>query len=45
VLTVGGWLGGAITYVHGMRVLSLPDEPATRAASPVPHEEKVEADA
>src|SRR3954466_13777430 len=25
-LTAGGWLGGAITYVHGMRVLSLPDE-------------------
>jgi uncharacterized membrane protein len=45
VLSVGGWLGGAITYVHGMRVLSLPDEPATRAASPVPHEEKAEAEA
>jgi uncharacterized membrane protein len=42
-LTTGGWLGGAITYVHGMRVLSLVDEPAVRAASPVPHEEKVEA--
>ena len=45
VLTAGGWLGGAITYVHGMRVLSLPDEPAVRAAAPVPHEEKVEAEA
>jgi uncharacterized membrane protein len=44
-LSAGGWLGGAITYVHGMRVLSLPDEPAPRAASPVPHEEKVEAEA
>ena len=44
-LSAGGWLGGAITYVHGMRVLSLPDEPAARAASPVPHEEKVEAEA
>jgi uncharacterized membrane protein len=44
-LSAGGWLGGAITYVHGMRVLSLPDEPATRAASPVPHEEKAEAEA
>ena len=44
-LSAGGWLGGAITYVHGMRVLSLPDEPATRAASPVPHEEKVKAEA
>jgi len=42
-LTVGGWLGGAITYVHGMRVLSLVDEPALRAASPIPHREKVEA--
>ena len=44
-LSAGGWLGGAITYVHGMRVLSLPDEPAARAASPVPHEEKAEAEA
>jgi uncharacterized membrane protein len=33
-LTTGGWLGGAITYVHGMRALSLPEEPAVRAASP-----------
>ncbi|HEX6663060.1 MAG TPA: DUF2231 domain-containing protein [Gaiellaceae bacterium] len=43
LLTAGGWLGGAITYVHGMRVLSLVDEPATRAAAPLPHDEKVEA--
>lgn len=42
-LTAGGWLGGAITYVHGMRVLSLPDEPVERAVAPVPHDEKVEA--
>jgi uncharacterized membrane protein len=35
-LTVGGWLGGAITFVHGMRVLSLVDEPAASAASPLP---------
>jgi uncharacterized membrane protein len=42
-LTAGGWLGGAITYVHGMRVLSLVDEPAVRAAAPVAHKEKVEA--
>jgi uncharacterized membrane protein len=35
-LTVGGWLGGTITYVHGMRVLSLVDEPAATAASPLP---------
>jgi uncharacterized membrane protein len=44
-LTLGGWLGGAIVYVHGMRVLSLVDEPPARAASPVPHPEKQEADA
>jgi uncharacterized membrane protein len=43
-LTVGGWLGGAITYVHGMRVLNLVEEPATRAASPVPKPEKEAAD-
>jgi uncharacterized membrane protein len=44
LLTAGGWLGGAITYVHGMRVLNLVDEPASRAAAPVPHDEKVEAE-
>jgi uncharacterized membrane protein len=44
ILLVGGWLGGAITYVHGMRVLNLVEEPATRAAAPVPHEETVEAE-
>jgi uncharacterized membrane protein len=43
-LTLGGWLGGAIVYVHGMRVLSLVEEPAQRAVAPVPHEEKVEAE-
>lgn len=43
-LTAGGWLGGAITYVHGMRVLNLVEEPATRAASPVPKPEKEAAD-
>lgn len=42
-LTAGGWLGGAITFVHGMRVLGLVEEPAVRAAAPVPHDEKVEA--
>ena len=40
ILAVGGWLGGAIVYVHGMRVLNLVEEPATRAASPVPKPEK-----
>jgi len=44
ILAIGGWLGGAVVFVHGMRVLNLVDEPASRAASPVPHEEKVEAE-
>jgi uncharacterized membrane protein len=43
-LTVGGWLGGTITYVHGMRVLSLADEPAARAASPLPSPAEVAAE-
>ena len=42
-LTAAGWLGGAITYVHGMRVLNLVDEPAARAVAPIPHDEKVKA--
>jgi uncharacterized membrane protein len=45
VLTLGGWLGGAIVFVHGMRVLSLVDEPTSRAVSPLPHPEKEEAEA
>ena len=45
VLTLGGWLGGAIVYVHGMRVLNLVEEPAPRAVSPLPHEEKKRAGA
>jgi uncharacterized membrane protein len=43
-LTIGGWLGGAITYVHGMRVLDLPDERSLKAIAPVPTQEKVEAE-
>jgi uncharacterized membrane protein len=39
-LTVGGWLGGAVVFVHGMRVLNLTGEPPGRAAAPVPHPEK-----
>jgi uncharacterized membrane protein len=39
-LTLGGWLGGAVVYVHGMRVLSLVKEPTERAIAPVPHSEK-----
>ncbi len=42
-LLVGGWIGGAIAYVHGMRVLNLVDEPSARAVAPVPHREKVHA--
>ena len=33
-LTIGGWLGGTIVFVHGMRVLNLVDEPTTRALTP-----------
>ncbi len=40
LLTVGGWLGGTVTFVHGMRVLNLVEEPTRRAAAPVPHPEK-----
>ena len=39
-LTLGGWLGGAIVFVHGMRVLNLVQEPTERAVSPVSHPEK-----
>ncbi len=44
VLTAGGWFGGSIVFVHGMRVLSLRDEAASRAVSPPPPE-KEEAEA
>jgi uncharacterized membrane protein len=44
LLTLGGWLGGAIVFVHGMRVLKLKGEPAGRAVSPIPHAEKEEAE-
>jgi uncharacterized membrane protein len=33
-LTLGGWIGGSIVFVHGMRVLELPEEPAGRAMAP-----------
>ena len=39
-LTLGGWLGGAVVYVYGMRVLNLVEEPTDRAVSPAPHAEK-----
>ena len=44
VMALGGWLGGAIVFVHGMRVLNLVEEPTGRAVSPVPHQEKEEAE-
>ena len=44
LLTLGGWLGGSVVYVHGMRVLNLVDEPARRAAAPVATPEKEAAD-
>jgi len=34
VLTLGGWLGGTVVFVHGMRVLNLVDEPAVEAITP-----------
>ena len=39
-LTLGGWLGGTVVFVHGMRVLNLVQEPTERAVAPVPHTEK-----
>ena len=40
LLVVGGWLGGSVVFVHGMRVLNLIDEPARKAAAPVASPEK-----
>ncbi len=40
LLSVGGWLGGTVVYVHGMRVLNLVEEPTARAAAPLPTPEK-----
>lgn len=34
VLTVGGWLGGTVVFVHGMPVLGRPDEPSEEAIKP-----------
>ena len=44
LLTLGGWLGGSVVYVHGMRVLGMKGEPTARAVSPVPKPEKVAAE-
>jgi uncharacterized membrane protein len=34
LLTAGGYLGGTVVFVHGMRVLNLIEEPAGRAVVP-----------
>jgi uncharacterized membrane protein len=34
VLTLGGWFGGSVVFVYGMRVLNLVDEPPARAVTP-----------
>jgi uncharacterized membrane protein len=43
LLALGGTFGGSVTYVHGMRVLNLVDEPARDALSPLPSPRKEEA--
>jgi hypothetical protein len=43
LLTAGGYLGGTVVFVHGMRVLKLVDEPTERAVVPE-HEEKQRAE-
>jgi uncharacterized membrane protein len=43
-LTLGGWLGGAVVFTHGMRVLNLVEEPTHRAVTPG-HPEKEQAEA
>jgi uncharacterized membrane protein len=44
LVTLGGWLGGSVVFVHGMRVLNLVAEPTRRAAAPAPTPEKKEAE-
>lgn len=34
LLTLGGWLGGALVFTYGMRVLNRPEAPARQATSP-----------
>jgi uncharacterized membrane protein len=43
-LTLGGWLGGAVVFTHGMRVLNLVDEPTRNAVTPG-HPDKEQAEA
>jgi uncharacterized membrane protein len=43
-MTLGGWFGGSVVFVHGMRVLNLVDESPARAAVPgTPEKEEAEA--
>jgi uncharacterized membrane protein len=39
-LTLGGWLGGTIVFVYGMRVLGIADAKALEAVKPVPNEQE-----
>lgn len=40
MLTLGGWLGGTVVFVYGMRVLGLAEVPALEAVKPEPDEHK-----
>jgi uncharacterized membrane protein len=40
LLTTGGWLGGTVVFVHGMRVLRLVKEPLSSAVAPSAGEEE-----
>ena len=40
LMTLGGWLGGTIVFVHGQRVLGLPNQPFAQAIRPAAHPEE-----
>jgi uncharacterized membrane protein len=40
MLTLGGWLGGTIVFVYGMRVLGLSDAPALEAVKPAESDQR-----
>ena len=43
-LTLGGWLGGTVVFVYGMRVLNLVEEPSSQAVAPLStHEQEAAA--
>jgi uncharacterized membrane protein len=44
LLAGGGFAGGSVVFVHGMRVLNLVEEPARRSLSPLAEPEKEEAE-